>query len=126
MCILQSIILCALNHCFPIYFFVFLSLLTRSWWVTMKRTLWLKTEPQSLYKPTSIKLVFILSYLYFILLSVLIIITNKSLDFIKSQLGHHNISNESLIELIRKLILTELCICLIIGWMWVQTLINVK
>jgi len=45
-------------------------------------------------------------YLYFILLSLPIIITNKSLYFIKSQLGHHNISNESLIELIRQLILT--------------------
>jgi len=45
-------------------------------------------------------------YLYFILLSLPIIIINKSLDFIKSQLNHHNISNESLIKLIRQLILT--------------------
>jgi len=36
-------------------------------------------------------------YLCFILLSLPITITNKSLYFIKSQLDHHNISNESLI-----------------------------
>jgi len=47
-------------------------------------------------------------YLYFILLSLSIIITNKSLYFIKSQLGHHHISNESLIELICQLIITVL------------------
>jgi len=47
-----------------------------------------------------------LFYLYLILLSLPIIITNKSLDFIKSQLSHHNISNKSLIELICQLILT--------------------
>jgi len=64
-----------------------------------------KTQP--FYKPTSIKLVLILSLVYFILLLVPIIITNKSLNFIKSQLGHHNISNESLIELICQLILTK-------------------
>jgi len=49
-------------------------------------------------------------YLYFILLSLSIIITNKSLYFIKSQLGwtHHRINSSkwALIELIRQLILT--------------------
>jgi len=44
-------------------------------------------------------------YLYFILLSLPIIITNRYLNFIKSQLDNHNISNESLIKLICQLIL---------------------
>jgi len=59
-------------------------------------------------RPSSWFLFYLYLYLYFILLSLPIIITNKSLYFIKSQLGwaHHNISNESLIELIRQLILT--------------------
>jgi len=71
-----------------------------------EKNLMARDRTQPFYKPTFIKLVFILSLVYFILLSLPIIVINKSLNFIKSQLSHHNISNESLIELIRQLILT--------------------
>jgi len=45
-------------------------------------------------------------YLYFILLSLPIIITNRFLNLLNHSWTHNNISNESLIELIRQLILT--------------------